>query len=844
MRPLELSLKGFRSYPGKRETVLDFRGRLLVGIVGPIGSGKSSILDAVSFALYGRTPSVTRDTRSLIHQRSDGGTVALRFEVEGQVWRVVRAMRRRGQSQHALYRLDGDGADPATTETVTGDREVTARVATLLAMDFDAFGRSVLLAQGEFDRFLSSPPVERDKVLKGVFGYDRIDRMREAARDRARDADLEADKIALRVQELDRIAADLEERRTAVQELAATVARLEEAAPRLVALDERVAAAAETARRAGARLQELAGLMDRVPGSVELEQMVAAATAAATRRGAAARVLEQAEQDRRRADRSLRAAEEDGTRERVERAAAMVATLEPLRAALADAARRHETRRTRRDTLATEATRAVERRTATERTAAERAAATAEAQRALTAAEEALHAARHADMALTLRRGLAAGAACPVCAQEVTTLPEAGDAAGLEAAERAWDEARRRRDEAERASRTAATEATAATEGAAAAARAVESAESDVAEAAAAMAAAGDAVAAVEAELVSLLGDGDPAAVLARQREALSALEAAAQATAAAAQAAREEHDEAILAGQEAGRRLGEVRMVLAGVAARLGDDAGIPDDDPAGLAAAEARLREMWKDASGSAEKERAAAVRAGEEAATTRRAILADLEVEGEFAAALAAARAEHAVASAAVARSEKAVAGRDEVVATHSAATDRKDRLDRLAADLTDSRFIRYLLDEERARLADLGSDHFQRLSAGRYRFTEDGAFEVVDLTAADAVRKSDSLSGGETFLASLALAISLAEMVARTGGRLDAFFLDEGFGSLDPEHLDLAMEGIEALVAEHEDRLVVVVSHVPEMRSRVEDLIVLDKDAATGDTIVRHGAGGAG
>jgi exonuclease SbcC len=78
-----------------------------------------------------------------------------------------------------------------------------------------------------------------------------------------------------------------------------------------------------------------------------------------------------------------------------------------------------------------------------------------------------------------------------------------------------------------------------------------------------------------------------------------------------------------------------------------------------------------------------------------------------------------------------------------------------------------------------------------------------------------------------------------MVARSGGRLDAFFLDEGFGSLDPEHLDRAMDGIGRLVAEDARRLVVVVSHVAEMREAVEDLIVLEKDALTGDTRVRSG-----
>jgi DNA repair protein SbcC/Rad50 len=97
----------------------------------------------------------------------------------------------------------------------------------------------------------------------------------------------------------------------------------------------------------------------------------------------------------------------------------------------------------------------------------------------------------------------------------------------------------------------------------------------------------------------------------------------------------------------------------------------------------------------------------------------------------------------------------------------------------------------------------------------------------------------LSGGETFLASLALALALAQMVARGGGRLDAFFLDEGFGSLDPDHLDRAMEGIGRLVAGDDHRLVVLVSHVAEMREAVEDLIVLTKDQLTGDTVVIGG-----
>ena len=74
--------------------------------------------------------------------------------------------------------------------------------------------------------------------------------------------------------------------------------------------------------------------------------------------------------------------------------------------------------------------------------------------------------------------------------------------------------------------------------------------------------------------------------------------------------------------------------------------------------------------------------------------------------------------------------------------------------------------------------------------------------------------------------------------RGAAAVDAFFLDEGFGSLDPPHLDLAMDGIERLVADSETRVVVLVSHVEAMRERIDDLIVLDKDPLTRDTVLRQ------
>ena len=82
-----------------------------------------------------------------------------------------------------------------------------------------------------------------------------------------------------------------------------------------------------------------------------------------------------------------------------------------------------------------------------------------------------------------------------------------------------------------------------------------------------------------------------------------------------------------------------------------------------------------------------------------------------------------------------------------------------------------------------------------------------------------REVGTLSGGETFLASLALALGVAEVVQRHAGgvRIDTLFVDEGFGSLDPESLDLALEVLDGL--REGGRLVGVVSHVAALREAI-------------------------
>jgi exonuclease SbcC len=159
---------------------------------------------------------------------------------------------------------------------------------------------------------------------------------------------------------------------------------------------------------------------------------------------------------------------------------------------------------------------------------------------------------------------------------------------------------------------------------------------------------------------------------------------------------------------------------------------------------------------------------------------------------------------------------------------------DVYDTLYADLANTKFIDFLLEDKRRLLSELASAQLRDMT-GRYRFDDAGTFQVIDEFNADAERNVDSLSGGETFLASLALALGLAESVTRHGGRLQCFFLDEGFGSLDPDALQKALDGIERIATQ--DRVIGLVSHVQGVSERIVDKIELDRDD-DGMTIVKE------
>jgi exonuclease SbcC len=146
------------------------------------------------------------------------------------------------------------------------------------------------------------------------------------------------------------------------------------------------------------------------------------------------------------------------------------------------------------------------------------------------------------------------------------------------------------------------------------------------------------------------------------------------------------------------------------------------------------------------------------------------------------------------------------------------------EQLATDLRSDRFQQYLLDDTFCKLVGGASARLLQLNE-RYELAySDGQFAVLDHDHGRQPRLADTLSGGETFLVSLALALELSNQIQEATGavRLDSLFIDEGFGTLDPETLDTVAEAIETLGKSN--RLVGIITHVPELHRRLPRLQV--------------------
>lgn len=167
------------------------------------------------------------------------------------------------------------------------------------------------------------------------------------------------------------------------------------------------------------------------------------------------------------------------------------------------------------------------------------------------------------------------------------------------------------------------------------------------------------------------------------------------------------------------------------------------------------------------------------------------------------------------------------RKRAVQQEKAALDKQiDLWEQLAGDLKGDRFQDFLLERYQHGLLVRASELIQLLSQNRYSLRlEEGEYKVFDRWN-DALRPVRTLSGGETFMASLSLALSLSEHLSR--GRIGALFLDEGFGTLDAETLEQVAGVLEALPTQ--GRLVGIVTHVEALAQRLPARLQVEKSPA--------------
>ncbi|WP_342574590.1 AAA family ATPase [Paenibacillus sp. FSL M8-0142] len=151
---------------------------------------------------------------------------------------------------------------------------------------------------------------------------------------------------------------------------------------------------------------------------------------------------------------------------------------------------------------------------------------------------------------------------------------------------------------------------------------------------------------------------------------------------------------------------------------------------------------------------------------------------------------------------------------------------DRLSKLQSCLRGNAFVEYIAEEQLMQVSQAASQRLRYLTKQRYSLEVDsgGGFVIRDDANGGVRRPVSTLSGGETFLTSLALALALSAQIQLRGQYpLQFFFLDEGFGTLDPELLETVITALERL---HTDKLTVgIISHVPELRARLPRKLVV-------------------
>lgn len=232
MIPLQLSLTGFLSYRDPVE--IDFSRTHLACISGSNGAGKSSLLDAITWALFGRA---RKQDDALIHNLAAYAQVELIFAYEGNIYRVLRRKPRGKPTLLEFHILQNPEADqpqrlPAQpiwkALTEHSLRETERRITEMLRMDYDTFINASFFLQGKADQFAQQRPGDRKRILSSILGLEIWESYRERAANRRRQVETELAQTDILLQEIEQELAEEEPRKRRLAELQAELKHWEE----------------------------------------------------------------------------------------------------------------------------------------------------------------------------------------------------------------------------------------------------------------------------------------------------------------------------------------------------------------------------------------------------------------------------------------------------------------------------------------------------------------------------------------------------------------------------------------------------------------------------------------
>ena len=282
MIPLKLTVRNFMCY---RDDVppLDLDGLHVACLCGDNGHGKSALLDAMTWALWGEARARTQE--ELVHQGRSDMAVELDFKAREQTYRVSRKYSRTARgSQSTLLELQvltDDGSRPITGNTV---RDTEARIRDLLNMDYVTFVNTAFLLQGRADEFTRSTPARRKECLAEVLDLAYYRRLEERARERSRNAsgrlrEIEGAIAHMRAQvdgrpaseerlaeieaALTRLRPEVEQRRSAVESLRSEIEQQRRRWSDVQALDQRMESSRGEVEELGRQIRDHEARIER-----------------------------------------------------------------------------------------------------------------------------------------------------------------------------------------------------------------------------------------------------------------------------------------------------------------------------------------------------------------------------------------------------------------------------------------------------------------------------------------------------------------------------------------------------------------------------------------------------